>query len=119
LEDAVAQNGGTISFEELDENPKYNHPIWEDENSTISIEYIDYKEDKIKDADDAVTQNYANASFMDESNDIRNYNMSEVYSYNDGDTFAVTKENGDKGVVIIIGQDKDLITQMAESIKFK
>lgn len=119
LENAVAENGGTISFDELDSNPKYNHPIWEDENSTITIEYIDCKEDQISDADEGVIQNYADAVFMDEADGISTYNMSDVYSGISNETFAVAKENPGNSVIIIIGQDKDLITEMANSIEFK
>jgi hypothetical protein len=115
LEDAVYDNGGFISFDDLYANPKYVHDCWEDENSTITIELFDLKEDGFKSLDDAVSENLANSSLIDDNNDIKTYNMSDSY----GESFAVAKENDGKSVVIISGEDKDLITDMISTLEFK
>ena len=115
LEKAVADNGGTISFEELYASPEYVHSLWEDENSTISILLIDFKEDGYDDGEDAVRENFVNATLIDENNDVKTFNISDAYD----NTFAVSKENGKDSVVIVTGQDRDMITEMISSLEFK
>jgi len=115
LENAVANNGGTISFDELYSNPNYVHSIWQDENGTISVELIDLKEDGYDDGEDAVLENFVNSTLIDEQDDIKTFNVSGAYN----DRFAVSKENGKDSVVVVTGQDRDLITEMISTVKFK
>ena len=115
LEDAVYDNGGTISFDELYSNPKYVHKSWDDENFTVSVILIDFKEDGYENTEDAVNENFANASLIDENDDFKTYNISCAYE----NTFAVAKENSGESVVIVSGEDRDLITDMISSLEFR
>ena len=115
---AVANNGGQISFSELHSDPKNVHPKWDDENSTLTIEFIDCTEDKLPEADAAFNQLYANSSYIGENDGIKLYNLTKVYPNRNGDTYAVAKENGGSTIVIIVGEDKDLITKMGNSVVF-
>jgi hypothetical protein len=114
LENAVYDNGGTISFDELYSNPKYVHKSWDDENSTVSVILIDFKEDGYKNTEDAVKENFVNATLLDKNDDFK------IYNTTDGSkgSFTAAKEKGDKSVVIVSGDDRDLITDMISSLKF-
>ncbi|RAP44443.1 MAG: hypothetical protein BZ136_08810 [Methanosphaera sp. rholeuAM74] len=116
LENAVANNGGSISFDELDSNPAYCHPEWRDDVNNFTVEYIDCSEDSLSSYSNAMKQLYADSSFKEDSGNIHIYDMSKV---NGEGTFSVCRENDGKGIVIISGKDLDLLKQMGESITFK
>lgn len=115
LESAVANNGGSISFEQLDSDPANTHPIWTDNVNDITIQYINCSEDALSSHSHAMKQMYVNSSFKEDSGNLHIYDMSKV---NGEGSYSVCMENDGKSIVIISGKDLDLIKQMGETITF-
>ena len=114
LENAVADNGGSISWNELDSNPKYSHPEWRDDANNLTVEYIDCNEDSLSSHSNAMKEIYANSTLKENSGNLHIYDMSQV---NGEGSYSVCREDG-KHIVIISGNDLELLKQMGESITF-
>lgn len=115
LESAVASNGGSISFEELDSDPANNHPEWSDSSNSLSIQYIDCQEDGLSSYSNAMKQMYVNSSFKEDSGNLHIYDMIQVSGEG---SYSVCRENDGKSIVIITGDDLELLKSMGESITF-
>ncbi len=115
IEDAVRSNGGSIPVSDLEADPASTHPVWNDDVNDISIEFINCEEDKLSDHATAMKQMYANSTFKEDSGNLHIYDMSKV---NGEGSYSVCVENDGKSIVIISGEDLDLLKQMGESVKF-
>ena len=115
LEDAIRSNGGSIPVSELESDPANTHPEWTDDVNDISIQFIDCQEDKLSDHANAMKQMYANSTFKEDSGNLHIYDMSKV---NGEGSYSVCVENDGKGIVVITGDDLDLLKQMGESVEF-
>ena len=115
LERAVANNGGSISVEEVESNPSYSHPYWTDDVNKISVHYIDCNADSLSSHSEAMKQMYAKSSFKEDSGNLHIYDMSEV---NGDGSYSVCRDDNGRSIVIISGKDLDLLKQMGESITF-
>lgn len=115
IEDAVRSNGGSIPVSELESDPANTHPEWTDDVNDISIQFIDCQEDKLSDHANAMKQMYANSTFKEDSGNLHIYDMSKV---NGEGSYSVCVENDGKSIVVITGDDLDLLKQMGESVKF-
>ena len=115
LEEAIRSNGGSIPVSELESDPAVTHPVWDDDVNDITIELINCEEDKLSDHANAMKQMYANSTFKEDSGNLHVYDMSKVSGEG---SYSVCVENDGKSIVVITGDDLDLLKQMGESVKF-
>ncbi|MDO5825952.1 MAG: hypothetical protein Q4Q22_06195 [Methanosphaera sp.] len=95
-------------------DPEYKeflHPLWENDDDSLSVSYIDCNEDKLT-KDNAVEESYIGYELVESKDEGTLY-------HSDGDYYIIRKDNEDKSVVLISSKDEDLLWKMADSIKFK
>jgi hypothetical protein len=115
IENAVRSNGGSIPVSDLESDPANTHPVWTDNVNNISIQFINCEEDKLSNHANAMKQMYANSTFKEDSGNLHIYDMSKVSGEG---SYGVCVENNGKSVVVITGDDLDLLKKMGESVKF-
>lgn len=57
--------------------PKYNHPVWSDENNNIRVEYYDFKEDSVNNLKKLLSTEYNSASYLSNEDNLNIYDISE------------------------------------------
>lgn len=121
IDELADKFGGSISIDYDDqkwadsEYAEYFHTLYSygEDDGYIGIEYLNAEEDKIE-SSKIIDELYSDNTLEENKDEYT------IYYWNSFNQYVVKKENEDDGSVVILrSSDKDLIIQMAESIKFK